>query len=608
MRTGKRKSFKPFISPWMIIGISVVLMSVVVCQAVINFNREKKYMGTLLKQKGAALIRSFEAGARTGMMGMMGGGGGTNLQTLLEQTASQPDISYIIIVDKTGKILAHSNRKMIGKQFADPDLKKDFTALAKPHWKIVHGKDHKGYFEVYKIFLPNLKHFINCSGKMMMNMAGSKKQKQKQNQMKMKCSMRCYPGWMKRLPAVMAMNPENRPVIFIGMDIKPFEAARLQDIHNSGIMVAVVFFLGMTGVISLFWAQNYFTSRKLLLDTRAFASETIKSLPMGIVVVDKDSDINYINEAACFLLAKGFSNAEKKNAEDLFIDEIWQLRKKITLGESVAEKEFFLETIEKKILPVLVSVTDITDDQNNALGFVCILKDLSEIKELEIKIQRKEKLAAMGALAAGIAHEVRNPLSSIKGYATFFANLFEKESENRKAAYIMAEEVDRVDRVISELLEFARPADLKLKETDVEQLIVNSLRIIKHEAADAGVNIIKEFEKPLPVLKIDPDRFTQVLLNLYINAIQAMEDGGNLTIKACKTKDSLILKICDTGSGISPENQESVFNPYFTTKKKGTGLGLAIVYKIIESHKGTIHIESIKGSGTTFVILIPISF
>ncbi len=599
MRTSKKKYFRPFISPWMIIGISIVLMSVVVCQAVVNNNREKKYMGTLLKQKGAALIRSFEAGARTGMMGMMGGG--TNLQTLLEQTASQPDISYIIIVDKTGKILAHSNSKMIGKQFTDPDLKKDFIALDKPHWKIVHGKDHTSYFEVYKIFLPNLKHFMNCSGKMMMNGKGSKKQMQKQ------CSMRCYPGWMKKLPAVMAMNPENRPVIFIGMDIKPFEAARLQDIHNSGIMMAVVFCLGMAGVISLFWAQNYFASRKLLLDTRAFASETIKSLPMGIVVVDKDSNVNYINDAACFLLAESFCNAEKENAEDILPDKIWQLRKKVTMGESVAEKEFFLETIEKKILPVLVSVTDIIDDQGNALGFVFILKDLSELKELEIKMQRKEKLAALGSLAAGIAHEVRNPLSSIKGYATFFANLFEKESENRKAAYIMAEEVDRVDRVISELLEFAKPAELKLKETDVEQLISNSLRIIKHEAADAGVNIIKEFDQPLPVLKIDPDRFTQVLLNLYINAIQAMEDGGALTIKAGIKKDALILKICDTGIGISPENQESIFNPYFTTKKQGTGLGLAIVYKIIESHKGTIHIESIKGHGTTFVILIPVN-
>ncbi len=604
MRTSKRKYFRPFISPWMIIGISIVLMSVVVCQAVLNYNREKKYMGTLLEQKGAALIRSFEAGARTGMMGMMGGG--TNLQTLIEQTASQPDISYIIIVDKTGKILAHSNSKMIGKQFTDPDLKKDFIALDKPHWKIVHGKNHTNYFEVYKIFLPNLKHFIGCSGKMMMNRAGSKKQNQMQ--MKMQCSMRCYPGWMKKLPAAMAMKPETRPVIFIGMDIKPFEAARLQDIHNSGIMMAVVFFLGMAGLISMFWAQNYFASRKLLLDTRAFASETIKSLPMGIVVVDKDSNVNYINDAACFLLAECFADAGKENAEDLLPDGIWQLRKKITMGESVAEKELFLETADKKTLPVLVSVTDIIDEKDNALGFVFILKDLSELKELEIKMQRKEKLAALGSLAAGIAHEVRNPLSSIKGYATFFASLFEKESENRKAAYIMAEEVDRVDRVISELLEFAKPAELKLKETDMEQLIANSLRIIKHEAADAGVNLIKEFDQPLPVLKIDPDRFIQVLLNLYINAIQAMEDGGDLTIKAGIEKDALILEICDTGTGISPENQESVFNPYFTTKKQGTGLGLAIVYKIIESHNGTIHIQSIKGKGTTFVILIPMSF
>ena len=596
MDIGKEKYFKPFISSWMIIGISLVLMSLVIFQAVMNYNRERKYMGVLLKEKGAALIRSFEAGVRTGMMGMMGNG--ANLQTLLKETAAQPDISYIFIVSKTGKILADSNSKMIGTQFIDSNLKKKSTALDKPQWKIVHGKNDTGYFEVYKTFLPLLK---NCSGTIMMGRIGNK------GHIPMRCSMSCPSNWMKGLPATQIMDPANRPVIFIGMDIKPFEAARLQDIHNSLILVAVVFFLGMTGVISLFWAQNYFSSRKLLQDTRAFASETIKSLPMGIVVVNNDYHINYINDAACFLLAVSFFNAKQENAEDLLPGEIWQLRENLKMGNPVAEREIVLKTMEKKSVPVLASATDIIDERDNLIGFVFILKDLSEIKALEIKIQRKEKLAALGSLAAGIAHEVRNPLSSIKGYATFFANLFEKESENRKAAYIMAEEVDRVDRVISELLEFARPAELKLKKTDMVQLIINSLRIIKHEAAAVNVNIIKKLEIPLPILEIDPDRFTQVLLNLYINAIQAMEDGGELTVKAGTKENDLIVEICDTGRGIPPENKTSIFNPYFTTKKKGTGLGLAIVYKIIENHNGTIHIESINGSGTTFIISIPIN-
>ena len=419
--------------------------------------------------------------------------------------------------------------------------------------------------------------------------------------------MECSPGWMKGLPMNQIIDPGNRPVIFIGMDVRPFEAAIKEDIHNSAITVAVILFLGLAGVVSLFWAQSYTRSRRLLQDTKAFASETIKNLPMGIIVVNKNSEINYINDSACFLLGTLFSDAEKEKAMDLLPGEIWQLRDNVSTGKPIVEKELVLKTIKGKSAPVNVSVTDIIGEQGDFIGFVFVLKDLSQIKALEIKIQRKEKLAALGTLAAGIAHEVRNPLSSIKGYATFFASLFEKESENQKAALIMAQEVDRVDRVISELLEFARPAQLKLEETDIAQFIHNSLRIINHETEAAGINVITKLDEPLPVLKIDPDRFIQVLLNLYINAIHAMESGGDLTVKAGARKNAMVFEICDTGTGISPEVQANIFNPYFTTKKKGTGLGLAIVYKIIESHNGTIHIESIDGKGTIFIISIPIN-
>jgi two-component system sensor histidine kinase HydH len=252
-------------------------------------------------------------------------------------------------------------------------------------------------------------------------------------------------------------------------------------------------------------------------------------------------------------------------------------------------------------------VTEVIGEQGNFIGHVFLLKDLSDLRALEIEIQRKEKLAAVGTLAAGIAHEVRNPLSSIRGYATFFGSLFDSGTENRKAANIMAEEVDRVNRVISELLEFARPVNLKLEKTDITEFVNNSLRIIKYEAEMANVKIIKAIDSPLPNVEIDNDRFTQVFLNLYINGIQAMKNGGNLTIEVGLKEDNVVFKISDTGRGIPPEDQANIFNPYFTTKKMGTGLGLAIVYKVIETHHGIINIISTEAKGTTFVISIPIT-
>jgi two-component system sensor histidine kinase HydH len=170
----------------------------------------------------------------------------------------------------------------------------------------------------------------------------------------------------------------------------------------------------------------------------------------------------------------------------------------------------------------------------------------------------------------------------------------------------MINEVDRVNRVISELLEFARPTDLKLKTTDVNSLIEHSVRLIEKEATSKDITVGLDLsQQPLPA-KIDSDRFSQCLLNLYLNSLQAMEKGGQLSIKDFLTDDSLIvIEIRDTGPGIKTENLNKIFDPYFTTKTKGTGLGLAIVHKIIEAHNGNIKVQSIPGQETVFTVSIP---
>ena len=154
MEFKKNKRFNVLTAPWMTIGVSFVLISIVLFQAIMNYNREKKFMAHLLREKGAALIRSFEAGARTGMMGMMGNQ--SNLQALLEATASQPDISYIFIISKTGETLAHNNREMIGTRIDNFEFMKNSSEIKKPLWRIVTRKNDDRFFEVYKTFLPDI--------------------------------------------------------------------------------------------------------------------------------------------------------------------------------------------------------------------------------------------------------------------------------------------------------------------------------------------------------------------------------------------------------------------------------------------------------------------
>jgi two-component system sensor histidine kinase HydH len=226
-------------------------------------------------------------------------------------------------------------------------------------------------------------------------------------------------------------------------------------------------------------------------------------------------------------------------------------------------------------------------------------------EDLKEQVRRTEKLAAVGSLAAGVAHEIRNPLSSIKGLATYFGSKFDSDSEEKRLAQVMVQETDRLNRVITELLEFARPSMPNLESVHLKDLVGHSLRLVRQDAASSGVKISSRIPNSLPRLDLDQDRVLQVLINLYLNAIQAMPRGGTLSVSAARKKDKTLLHVADTGAGISEEDLAKIFDPYFTTKNSGTGLGLATVHKIMESHGGTVEVSSTVGRGTTFTLTFP---
>jgi two-component system sensor histidine kinase HydH len=241
------------------------------------------------------------------------------------------------------------------------------------------------------------------------------------------------------------------------------------------------------------------------------------------------------------------------------------------------------------------------------VGNILILRDLGEVRRLQEEIHRKEKLAAIGSLAAGVAHEIRNPLSSIKGLASYFGNKFDEGSEDKQAAEVMSQEVDRLNRVISELLDFARPTELRLKPCDINEVIDHSVRLVQQDSKAKNVEIHWSGSEKLPPVLLDADRFSQSLLNLYLNAIQAMDEGGVLSVRSTLgTNNHVQVEVADTGKGITPSDLDKIFDPYFTTKSAGTGLGLAIVHKIVEAHHGQIKVKSTPGQGAAFIITIPI--
>jgi len=395
-------------------------------------------------------------------------------------------------------------------------------------------------------------------------------------------------------------------LIVVGLKVAPFEKAIRQDIRTTIVLSAVLLLAGFGGFVSLFWMHSYRAAKRSLQDTSAFADEVVTHLPVGLIATDRTGRVTFFNAAAEKITGLPMTSTHGQHLDKLFPPQLCGLEQALDRGEIISEKEMECAFAGGSAVPLSISATAIVNEVGEFAGRVLILRDLREVRRLQKEVRRQEKLAALGGLAAGVAHEIRNPLSSIKGLATFFRDQFADGSEAKEAAGVMIEEVNRLNRAISELLDFARPADLKRQRTDIAPLIIRSVQLIQQDAKNRNIQVDLHISEDRCALNIDPDRMTQCLLNLYLNAIEAMEDGGTLTVQCgADGHDGIRITIADTGQGISADQLDKIFDPYFTTKSKGTGLGLAIVYKIIEAHRGRINVESVSGQGTMMTIKIP---
>lgn len=273
------------------------------------------------------------------------------------------------------------------------------------------------------------------------------------------------------------------------------------------------------------------------------------------------------------------------------------------------EKEIECSILKGKRIPLEVGAQSLRDADGNLFGYVLLFKDLSEIRALRREIARNQRLASVGRLAAGVAHEIRNPLSSIKGLATYFKERYQDKLDDQQIANIMIQEVDRLNRVVGQLLDFARPIKISKKPISMQALIEDSLKLVERQASEKNIKIETRFPAQMDPVTVDSDLLNQVLLNLYLNAIDSMDAGGRLGISITNSQPThnTEIEIMDDGTGISREDLAHIFDPYFTTKTTGTGLGLAIVHNIMDAHGGKVTVESHPGRGTTFTIRLPLT-
>jgi two-component system, NtrC family, sensor histidine kinase HydH len=271
------------------------------------------------------------------------------------------------------------------------------------------------------------------------------------------------------------------------------------------------------------------------------------------------------------------------------------------------------QSFEMFLLAMVATLTGILSDRDRRQrrALEQSTRQLSEVyRELQRnfeQMKRAERLFAVGQLAAGLAHELRNPLWSVAGAAGILQRNAPLEPKHRECIEIIQKESQRLNRLLTEFLDFARPRPPKYQTIDVNSLFTSVLQLADHAVGRKGVQLRKEAPPALPPVEGDPEMIKQMLVNLLINAIQAMPDGGEVLLSAEVRDRKLAIRVRDEGRGIAPEIRDKIFDPFFTTKDGGTGLGLAVAHQIVEQHGGVLRVEANETGGTTFSALLPVS-
>jgi len=276
----------------------------------------------------------------------------------------------------------------------------------------------------------------------------------------------------------------------------------------------------------------------------------------------------------------------------------------LTTGQAYASSEDIMWRKDGSFFYSEYSSTLIRED-DQIIGLVVAFKDITERRETEELIRKTEKLKVAGQLAAGVAHEIRNPLTSLKGFLQLMRN---SGTEKEEYYRIMEAELNRIEGIINELLFLSKPQDLARKETDLVQLLNHVIFLLEAQAILNNVQLEPQFSMSSIKISCDPDQIKQVFINLIKNGIEAMPNGGTLRIAACREGDDQVtIRVTDQGCGIPADIMEKLGQPFYTTKTKGTGLGLMVTYNIIHSHQGEISVESTPGKGTCFTVVLPVA-
>ncbi len=335
-----------------------------------------------------------------------------------------------------------------------------------------------------------------------------------------------------------------------------------------------------------------------LENLQALHENIIQSISSGLITTGLDGRITLVNTAAQKLLERLPAVLIGTPVHELFLDPLPNVESQQTHGE------VRFDTVQKFRKTLRVRVASLTVPERGVLGCVYAFDDLTEIRRLEREVRMQDRLAAVGRLAAAIAHEIRNPLTSIAGSVSMLSGIPELNEEHRRLLDIVTRESQRLSSIITDFLAYSRTKRYRFDRVDLVQLVEDTLTLMNHRmtAEKTGVRIERRFAVRDAMVNADGDKIKQVFWNFCENAVRAMRGGGVLTVAIESHGDDWQVGFTDTGSGMTPQQVEKIFEPFQSNFEGGTGLGLAIVYQIVQAHEGKVWARSKPGQGTTFIL------
>ncbi|HEV8672829.1 MAG TPA: ATP-binding protein [Methylomirabilota bacterium] len=361
-----------------------------------------------------------------------------------------------------------------------------------------------------------------------------------------------------------------------------------------------------------------------LSDLKSYTDHILGSLTSGIVTLDLDGQIVTLNAAAEALTGCRLAEVRGRRFTEVFgpVSELGDaLAQTLTSGVGGGLVSASLIRHDGVAIPVELTTAPLRGAEGKDLGVVAVLRDLTSVRQLEEQLRRSDRLAALGTLAAGLAHEIKNPLTSVLTFSRHLARRFADERFRQRFQNVVPRELERINGIVESLLRLARPARLILGPVNLVELCEQALELYANQVEAKPITVAREYAPGLPAIQADREQLYQALVNLVANALDAMPEGGTLTLRASAADPvdpfaapgrwvrdrRVVVEIEDTGVGIAPDQAHHVFNPFFTTKPSGTGLGLALVHKIVEDHAGSVSFRSGPAGGTTFTVTLPVA-